>query len=180
MALQATVYRFQLQLSHVDRGVYQALDLRVACHPSESAAFLTTRVLAYAFFVEEGIAFSKGGLSDPEEPALSVRALDGRLQLWIEVGLPSAERLHRASKQSPRVAVFTHRGAEQLLQEVGRQQIHRKAELELYAVEEQLLRALEPTVEKTTRWEITFSDGHAYVVAGGQTFSGALERLTPR
>lgn len=177
MALQSTVYRFHVELSHVDRGVYQPLDLRVACHPSEGAAFLITRVLAYAFLVEEGIAFSKGGLSDPDEPALSIRTLDGRLKAWIEVGSPSAERLHKASKQCPRVVVFTHKAPQVLLQEVASRDIHRKAELELYAVEEPLLRALEPTLEKTTLWEVTFSDGHVYVVAGGATHSGTMERL---
>jgi uncharacterized protein YaeQ len=177
MALQPTVYRFHVLLSHVDRGVYETLDLRVAAHPSESAAFLLTRVLAYAFLTEEGIGFSKGGLSDPDEPALSIRSLDGRLTAWIEVGVPSAARLHKAAKLCKRVVVVAHKNRQGLLDEVASQEIHRKAELELYAVDEGLLRALEPSLEKTTRWEVTFSDGQVYVVAGGATHAGELERL---
>ena len=46
MALGATVHRFQIDLSDVDRGVYEALDLRVARHPSESVPYLLTRTLA--------------------------------------------------------------------------------------------------------------------------------------
>lgn len=178
MALQATVYRFHVTLSHVDRGVYETLDLRVACHPSESAAFLITRVLAYAFLMEEGMAFSKGGLSDPDEPALSIRTLDGRMKVWIEVGVPSAERLHKASKQSPRVVVVTHKNPQQVLDEVASKDIFRKEALEIYAVEDALLKALEPTLEKTTTWEITFTEGQVYVVADGDTISGTLERVT--
>jgi uncharacterized protein YaeQ len=178
MALQATVYRFHVALSHVDRGVYETLDLRVACHPSESAPFLITRVLAYAFLTEEGIAFSKGGLSDPDEPAITIRTLDGRLKTWVEIGVPSAERLHKASKQSPRVVVVTHKNPQQVLDEVASKDIHRKQALEIYAVEDALLRALEPTVQKTTTWEVTFTDGQVYVVADGETVSGTLERVT--
>ena len=43
----ATVYAFDIQLSDVDRGVYETLSLRVARQPSETAEYLLTRVLAY-------------------------------------------------------------------------------------------------------------------------------------
>src|SRR3954469_15408398 len=98
MALSATVYRLQIDLSDVDRNLYQALDLRVARHPSESMRYLLTRILAYCLCHEEGIAFSKGGLSSNEEPPLTIRDLQGNLRTWIEIGSPSAERLHKASK----------------------------------------------------------------------------------
>jgi cyclopropane fatty-acyl-phospholipid synthase-like methyltransferase len=45
MALSATIHHFQVTLSDVDRNVYETLDLRVARHPSESARYLTTRML---------------------------------------------------------------------------------------------------------------------------------------
>ena len=105
MATGATVYNFDIDLADADRSVYETLALRVARHPSESEEYLLTRVLAYALEFEEGIAFSTGGLSDPEEPALTVRDLTGALRSWIEIGSPDPARLHRASKASPRVAV---------------------------------------------------------------------------
>ena len=100
MALAATVYRFQIELSDVDRGVYESLDLRVARHPSESMTYLLARVIAYALLFAEGIAFGKG-LSTTEEPALWIKDLQGSLRAWVEVGTPSADRLHKASKASP-------------------------------------------------------------------------------
>src|ERR1700722_14698215 len=48
MANLATLYRFKLSVSDVDRGVYEDLDFRVPMHPSENAAYLLSRVLAYA------------------------------------------------------------------------------------------------------------------------------------
>src|SRR2546423_11211318 len=102
MALSATVYHIQIELSDVDRGVYESLDLRIARHPSESMAYLLTRTIAYALLYEEGLAFSKGGLSSTEEAPLSVRDLQGNLRAWIEIGTPSADRLHNASETTPR------------------------------------------------------------------------------
>ncbi|MDH4312532.1 MAG: YaeQ family protein, partial [Gammaproteobacteria bacterium] len=74
MALGATMYVFEVRLADADRGVYEALTLRVARHPSETAEYLVTRMFAYCLEYAEGIAFSKG-LSDPDEPAISVRDL---------------------------------------------------------------------------------------------------------
>ncbi len=61
MAIGATMHTFEIQLADVDRGVYEDLSLRVAQHPSETDAYLVTRVLAYCLEYEEGIAFSAGG-----------------------------------------------------------------------------------------------------------------------
>ena len=99
MAIGATIHTFAVQLADVDRGVYDDLTLRVARHPSETDAYMLTRVLAYCLEFEEGIAFSTGGLSDPDEPALSVRDLTGALRSWIEIGAPDAARPHRPRPQ---------------------------------------------------------------------------------
>src|SRR5213592_3477949 len=131
MALTATIYHFQITLSDVDRGVYQALDLRVARHPSETMRYLLARVLAYCLCHEEGIAFSRG-LSTTEEPAVWSHDAQGSLRLWIEIGTPTADRLHRASKASPRLVVFTSQDPA-LLKKVARERdIHRAGEVEVY------------------------------------------------
>src|SRR5215204_2242369 len=106
MALGATVYNFDIDLADSDRGVYEALALRIARHPSESDEYLIARVLAYCLEYREGIEFSRGGLSDPDEPPLAVRDLTGALRAWIDVGTPDASRLHKACKRTPRVAVY--------------------------------------------------------------------------
>ena len=127
MALGATIYTFDIELADSDRAVYETLNLRVAQHPSETPDYLITRVLAYCLEFSEGIAFSKG-LSDPDEPAICVRDLTGALQVWVDIGLPEPERVHRASKAAPRVAVYTHKDAAQW-RCASRSKIHR-AELE--------------------------------------------------
>src|SRR5262245_52780934 len=135
MAAGATVYNFDIDLADADRGVYETLALRVARHPSESEEYLVTRVLAFAIEFAEGIAFSTGGLSDPDEPALTIRDLTGALRAWIEIGNPDAARLHRASKASPRAVVYSHRDSERWLARLGGERIHRAEDVEIYVID---------------------------------------------
>src|SRR5688572_18037675 len=106
MALPATIRRFEIALADSDREVYETLDLRVAQHPSESERYLVARVIARALEHAEGLEFSKGGVSDDEEPALVRRDLRGDWLAWIEVGAPTPDRLHKATKIAPRVVVY--------------------------------------------------------------------------
>jgi len=178
MAPSATLHRFHVALSHVDRGVYETLDLRIARHPSETMAYLLTRLLAYTYLYEEGITFSKGGLSDTDTPPLSIMTLDGRQTAWIEIGSPSPERLHKASKATPRVVVVTHKNPQLLRETLLGATVHKKDALEIYAVEGALLEALLPLVEKTNDWSLTFTEGSVYVTAGAANHSGAFERIS--
>ena len=177
MALTATLYRFDVELSDVDRGVYQKLELRPACHPSEALRYLLTRVLAYCLSYEEGIAFSRG-LSVADEPALWVKDLQGTTQAWIEVGSPSPERLHKASKAVARVAIFTHHDPEALLKSMRGKHVYRADAIELYALDPTFLGALEGLTERNNTWTLARSDGDLYLTTRGQTLTTQLVRRT--
>lgn len=177
MALGSLVHRIKVQVSDTDRGVYQALDLRLAQHPSETPSYLVTRLLAYCLCYEEGIAFSHG-LSHADEPAVWIKTLDDRLIAWIEVGTPSAERLHRASKACARVVVFTHHDPQLLLREAERQPIHRREHIEVFAPDAALIEGLVAALGRNMQWELVRSGGHLYVNVGGATLEGAVTRHT--
>jgi uncharacterized protein YaeQ len=176
MALTATVRHVEIALSDVDRGVYEALDLRVAQHPSETTRYLLTRVLAYALSYEEGIAFRKGGLSEPDEPPVFVRDPTGVLLAWIEIGAPSAERLHKAAKAARRVALFTWVDLRQLRKEAASAPIHKLDAIEVFRFAPSLFDALEPKIGRTTKLELTRTDGQLYVAVDGATFEAPLIR----
>ena len=176
VALGATIYNFSIRLSDVDRGVYEALALKLARHPSESAEYLVTRLLAYCLEYAEGIAFSCG-LSDPEEPALSVRDLTGAMRSWIEIGAPDAARLHKASKAAPRVALYTHRPPEQIRNQLAGEKIHRAESLELYAIDRDLIAGFVQRLERRMKLELSVSDGQLYLSIGESTLSGTVERI---
>jgi uncharacterized protein YaeQ len=174
MAQGATMYVFEVRLADADRAVNESLTIRAAQHPSETPEYLLTRLLAYCLEYTEGIAFSKG-LSDPDEPAIFVRDLTGVLQAWIEVGAPDADRLHRAAKAAPRVAVYAHRGLDSLMARLDGERIHRATEIRLRAVDPELLAELVARLDRRMSFDLTVSDHTLYISLGGETLTGVLE-----
>ena len=176
MATGATVHTFDIDLADADRQVYESLALRVARHPSESEEYLLTRVLAHALEFENGIAFSTGGLSDPDEPAMSVRDLTGAIRSWIEIGSPDAVRLHKASKAAPRVVVYTHKGAERLARRLAGERIHRAEAIELYDIDPALIAALASRLDRRMAFALSVSQRELFVSIGTATLSGRVTR----
>ncbi len=172
------LYRFCLELSDVDRGVYETLDFRIAQHPSETAPYLLSRALAYALAYQEGLEFAPGGLSDPDAPALRSLGANGAMNLWIEIGNPSAKKLHKASKAAKQVAVYTYKNSDALLDEIKGGQIHRADELELYAFDPKFLGALEKILEKTNKWSLLFQQGRLDVNTSSESISTDVRRLS--
>ena len=113
MALNATVYSFEINLSDLDRKIYQALAFRVAKHPSETDAYLMTRVLAYCLEYREGLRFSKGGLSDPDAEAQASQQLGDPIALAEEAAAaqgicaPSRQK-HRLRTAVPKERIAWH------------------------------------------------------------------------
>src|ERR1035437_5627493 len=177
MALSSTMYTVDVALSDVDRGVYESLSIKAACHPSETEEYFATRILAYCLEYKEGISFSKG-LSEADVTCISVRDLTGALTAWIEIGSPDAARLHKASKASPRVAVYTHKGPRLFLRADEGERIHRAARLELYAVDRELLAEFVQRLERRMKFAMTVTDGQLFLDFDGDSVSGAVERLT--
>ena len=156
--------------------MYETLALRVARHPSESDDYLVARVLAYCLEYTEGIAFSRGGLSDADEPPITIRDLTGSLQAWIDIGSPDAARLHKACKLAPRVAVYMHRDPGQFLKSLSGERIHRAEALELYALDRGLVTALAARLERRMAFAVSINERDVYVSIGDDTLTGLVRR----
>jgi len=176
MALQATIYNFDIELADSDRGVYESLALRVARHPSESEDHLIARLLAYVLEFVEGLAFSRG-ISDPDEPAMSIRDLTGAIHTWIDVGTPDAARLHKASKAARRVVVYTHKDPRQFLNRLAGEKIHRADRLELYAIDRALVSDLVARLDRRVAFSVSVTGRELYVAIGTDNLKGAVVRL---
>jgi uncharacterized protein YaeQ len=178
VALPATVHNFDVELADSDRGVYESLALRVARHPSESEEHLIARLLAYLLEFTSGIAFSRG-VSDPDEPAIVVRDLTGAMTTWIDIGLPDAARLHRASKAANRVVVYTHKDQRQFLNRLAGEKIHRADSLELYAIDRLLIGALVARLERRVAFSMSVAERELYIAIGTENLTGTVVRLNP-
>lgn len=176
MALTATIYNFDIDLADSDRGVYETLSLRVAQHPSESDEYLIGRVLAYLLEYQEGIDFSRG-VSEPEEPMISIRDLTGKIQSWIDIGTPDGARLHKASKATERVVVYCHKDPAQWLKQLEDATIHRAGALELYTIDRELIARLVAQLDRRMKFAVSITDREFYVSIGSDNLSGRVIRL---
>jgi uncharacterized protein YaeQ len=170
MAQAATIFVVSIDLSDLDRGVYEALELRVARHPSETPEYMLVRVLAYCLEYEEGSALTEG-VSSGDEPAVLVRDLTGRVTAWIEVGMPDAARLHRGSKLAGRVAVYTHRDVRQLLAQLAGERIHRADQMRLRSFDRTIVEEIASLIDRRTSMAVSVSGGELLVSIGDRSIT---------
>ena len=174
MALPSTVYKASIQLSDVDRGVYESLQATVARHPSETEERLVARLLAFAIFHEPELTFTKG-ICAADEPDLWVKGGDGRVRFWVEVGLPEADRIIKASRHAERVLLLAYGRA---LAGWDRQQLPRLenlANLTVIGIDQAFINGVASLLERSINWSITISDGTIYMTIGEETMHSVIQ-----
>jgi uncharacterized protein YaeQ len=145
----------------------------MARHPSETEAFLLTRVIAYCLHYCGGMDLSPG-LSQPDEPAIAVLDDQGRHRQWIEVGNPSRDRLERAARASDEVWVYSHRGTEQWLRGISLDDIRKRAHVTVVEVPGNFLEALAALLERRNRWGFVHSDRLLHLSVGDHSLEESL------
>jgi uncharacterized protein YaeQ len=180
VALPSVLHRFEVQLSHVDRGIDRALSISAARHPSETLERLWLRVLAWLWQWEDGIAFGPG-LCEPEEPDAYVASPRGGYALLVRVGKPEPERIDRevARNSGARVAVLfeSPKRLEAFVEEVRASGLSRAGRAELAAVEPALLSALAADDARRAKVAVTIVGDHLYVVdAAGRALESPIHR----
>ena len=173
MAIGSTMYTFDVQLADTDRGVYDDYALRVAQHPSETDAYMLTRVLAHGLEYAEGIDFG-GGISQTDEPAVLVRDLTGAITAWIEVGAPDAERLHYGSRLAERTVVYTHRDPSKVMAPWADKRIHRAEDLRVYSFDPGFIDQAVPLLARRNTLTITVTERTLYLDLNGTTLTSAV------
>jgi uncharacterized protein YaeQ len=163
------LYKFRIELSDITRGVYETLDFRVAQHASEHLPYLLTRVMAYALNFQDGLAFAATGLHDPDAAAISIPE-----KLIIEIGNPSAKKLHKATKSADAVKVYTYKNPDTLMRDLREEKIHRAEEIEFYSIDPKFLEELAEILKKDNRWSLLFDDGVMTIQAGEKSFTSEL------
>lgn len=107
MALKATILKAELNIADMDRGYYADHALTLAQHPSETEERVMVRLLAFALYAHEYLAFTKG-MSDPDEPDVWQKDLTGAIDLWIDLGQPDERRVLKACGRARQVVVLTY------------------------------------------------------------------------
>jgi uncharacterized protein YaeQ len=176
MALPATVYRANIQLSHVDRSHYEAVQTTVARHPSETEERLVARLLAYALCYEPELAFGKGiGVGD--EPDLWVKGPDGRVQRWIEVGLPDPDRLLKACRHAGQVILLACGAALPRWTSQHLAKLASAPNLTVIGLDQAFLNQVVSRLQRAINWELTVTEGALYLTIDGNLLQTTLTHL---
>lgn len=175
MALRATVYKADLSIADIDRGYYADHALTLALHPSETEERLMLRLLAFALYASEGLAFGRG-LSAEDEPDLIRRDDTGAITLWIEVGLPDEKWVRKACGRADQVVVLTYGGhrAELWWRQHG-PLLARNAGLTVLDIDTEASRALAAQAARAMRWTCTLQEGQLWLTND----AGASVAITP-
>ncbi|MFS2242213.1 YaeQ family protein [Microbacterium sp. OR16] len=166
MAAGATIHTFDVQLADVDRGVYDELSLRLARHPSETDAYMLTRLLAYCLEYADGIAFTEG-VAATDEPAVLVRDSTGRVTGWIEVGAPDATRLHYGSKLADRAVVYTYRDPAKVIANWAGKTIHKADAIVLHSFDAGFLDDAASALARRNTMTVSVTERQIYLELNG-------------
>ena len=163
MALKATVYRAELDVSDLDRGYYASHTLTLARHPSETEERLMIRLLGFALFADEHLEFGRG-LSTEDEPDLWLKDATGRIRHWIEVGLPDERRLRRAAGRADAVTLIAYpERAFALWRDKNADQLTRLERLQILLLTDASAAELESLVERNMKLTCTLQEGQVWI-----------------
>ena len=162
MALKATIYRADLQIADMDRHVYADHALTIARHPSETDERMMARVLAYALYAQEGIAFTKG-LFDVDEPEVWVKNLAGEITLWIDLGQPDEARVRRACSRADQAVVLCYSSSCEVWWKQIAGKLTRFANLTVLQLPAETSQALAALAERGMRLQCMVQDGEIWI-----------------
>ena len=166
MALKATIFKAELQVSDLDRHYFGTHSLTIARHPSETDQRMMVRLVAFALNAGELLEFGRG-LSSEGEADLVMKDLTGAIELWIDVGLPDEREIRKAAGRARAVTVYLYGGRSAAMWWKQNESAMAKiANLSVVEIPEDVTDALEPLAQRNMRVECTVQEGQVYLHAG--------------
>tara|TARA_R110000850_G_scaffold105703_5_gene216762 strand:- start:1118 stop:1654 length:537 start_codon:yes stop_codon:yes gene_type:complete len=163
MALSSTIFKVQLDLSDLNKNHYQSYKLTLARHPSENDQRMMLRLIAFALFADEQLAFTKG-ISTTEEPDLWIKNYSGEIELWIDLGLPDEKRIRQAHSLAKKVVIFAY-GDRSLT--TWRQQLEgslkRFPSLRIFHISDDELKQLASLADKNMQLHCSIQDNDIFI-----------------
>ena len=176
MALRATIYKAELQIADMDRHYYADHALTIARHPSETDERMMARVLAFALYAQDGIAFTKG-LFDVDEPEVWVKNMVGEITLWVDLGQPDEARIRRACSRAEQVVVLCYgAGCEVWWKQIATK-LTRFPHLSVLQLPADTTRALATLAERSMQVQCMVEDGEIWINTNAQSVPVRLTHL---
>ena len=167
MAIKSTIFKANLQIADIDHGYYADHALTLARHPSETDERMMVRLAALALQAHElhdtcggdgQLAFG-AGLSDPDDPDVSLTDFTGRKRLWIEVGQPEDKPLAKAASRADAVLVYAFHHAAEVWWRGIESKLTRLDRLQVWRIPAEQSQALAQLAERSMQLQATVQDG---------------------
>ncbi|GAB1256617.1 YaeQ family protein [Aurantivibrio plasticivorans] len=175
MALKPTIYKTHIDLSDMDREVYNSFNLTLAQHPSETIERMMVRVIAYCLNAHDGLQFTKG-LSTPDEPDIWLKANDGLMTLWIDVGEPLPERIKKATRVATSVKIYTFNSKSDVWWNQNKKDFS-ALDVDVWQLQWGEVKKLAEMVERTMDFAVTVTERTIYISSKNHQVSLALVKL---
>jgi len=167
MALKSTVFKAQLQIADIDHAYYADHALTLARHPSETDERMMVRLAALSLNAYQlqatcqgdGVLAFGAGLSNPDDPDVSLTDFTGRKRLWIEVGQPEEKALQRAASQSDEVWVYAFSLAADIWWKGIENKLHRQKKLHVVRIPHEASQAMATMAERSMQLQATIQEG---------------------
>lgn len=168
MALKATIFKAELQISDMDRHYYAEHSLTIARHPSETDERMMVRILAFALHANDALSFGKG-LSADDEPDLWQKDLTGAIDCWIDVGQPDEKAILKACGRATHVIVYPYSSTTDVWWKPLARKLDRAKNLSVRQVPAETTQALGRLAQRTMRLQCSIQDGQVWLSCGEDT-----------
>lgn len=167
MAIKSTIFKAHLQIADIDHGYYADHALTLARHPSETDERMMVRLVALALHAHElndtcngdGTLAFGAGLSDPDDPDISLTDFTGRKRLWIEVGQPEDKPVSKACSKADAVAVYCFHHAAEVWWKGIAPKLGRLDKLQVWRIPAETSQALTSMAERSMQLQATIQEG---------------------
>lgn len=175
MALKATVYKAEVQISDMDRQYYNTHMLTLACHPSETEERLMVRLLAFCLHADEALAFTKG-LSTEDEPDIWKKDLTGNIETWIELGQPDEKRIRKACGRAKEVFIYGYSGnVSSTWWEKNRERLERSGNVHVHNIPQSVSKNLAGLAQRNMKLQCIVQDGTVFLSDDERSVEISLE-----
>ena len=167
MAIKSTIFKANLQIADIDHGYYADHALTLARHPSETDERMMVRLVALALNAHQlndmcngdGTLAFGAGLSDPDDPDVSLTDFTGQKRLWIEVGQPDEKPITKACNKSDHMLVYPFHHAAHVWWKGLEGKLARQDKLEVHYIDAEVAQQLGSLAERSMQLQATVQEG---------------------
>ena len=168
MALKSTIYKASLSVADIDHSYYADHALTLARHPSETDERMMVRLVALALNAYQLQSVCNGdgtlafgaGLSDPNDPDLSLKDFTGQTRLWVEVGQPEEKPIAKACQKADQVILYAFNHAAEVWWRGIENKLTRLDKLQVWRVPTEAAQALAKLAQRNMQLQATVQEGN--------------------